>query len=201
MKKNHFVFSVFLCAIMFTLASCGEDKAIKAIKAATLADFPKMTVGEAFDGVYHQSEWSVSRDGGKASVWCKGTVLYADEPTRLYIGFSLDEDTGAFEVSDMLLDNAPLTAAMQIKTLCDIFGEDAVEMLVTRIEDDIKQATALIKKAKKAKGGEQDALLAEYESLSDDIQGISRLLNDDDLKPSQMARLKEAMWDLSLAQM
>lgn len=186
---------------MFTLAPCGEDKAIKAIKSATLADFPKMTVGEAFDGVYQQSEWSVSRDGGKASVWCKGTVLYADEPTRLYIGFSLDENTGAFEVSDMLLDNAPLTAAMQVKTLCDIFGEDAVEMLVTRIEDDIKQATALIKKAKKAKGGEQDALLAEYESLSDDIQDISRLLNDDDLKPSQMARLKEAMWDLTLAQM
>lgn len=201
MKKNFFVFSMFLYMLMVVLTSCGEDKAVKAIKSATLTEFPKVTVGEAFDGVYQQSEWSVSRDSGKASVWCKGTVLYADEPTRLYIGFSLDEETGEFEISDMLLDNTPLNAAMQVKTLCDIYGEDAIEMLVTRIEDDIKQATALIKKLKRAKGDEQDTLLAEYNSLSDDIQDISHILDDDDLTTSQKTRLESALWDLALTQM
>ena len=201
MKKNSFVLGVFLSALMVTLASCGEGRAVKTIKSATLADFPVATIGEAFDGVYSQSEWSASRDNGKANVWCRGTVLYADEPTSLHIGFLLDEETGEFEISDMLLDDITLTPAMQIKILCDIYGEDAVETLVTRIENDVKQATEIIKKIKKAKTDEKDSLLSEFETVGADMQDTAKILDKLDMNSSQRSRLQVAMWDLALLQL
>ena len=69
---------------MVVLTSCGENKAVKMIKSATLAEFPTAVIGEAFDSVYQQPEWSAIRNNGKTSVWCKGTVLYADEPSRSF---------------------------------------------------------------------------------------------------------------------
>lgn len=200
MKKT-FVLSVFLYTLMVVLTSCGENKAVKMIKSAMLAEFPTAVIGEAFDSVYQQPEWSAIRNNGKTSVWCKGTVLYADEPSRLYIGFLLDEETGEFEISEMLLDNASLTPAMQIKILCDIYGEDAVEKLVTRIEDDIKLAIEVIKKMKKAKAEEKDELLSEYEPIAADIQDIAQILDENDLNSSQMSRLQTALWDFSLSQL
>lgn len=201
MKKNSFCLSVFLYTLMVVLTSCGENKAVKMIKSATLANFPTAIIGDAFDSVYQQSEWSALRDNGTTSVWCKGTVLYDDEPTRLDIGFLLNEETGEFEISEMLLDNASITPAMQIKILCDIYGEDAVETLVTRIEDDIKLAIEVIKKMKKAKAEEKDELLSEYEPIAADIQDIAQILDENDLNSSQMSRLQTALWDFSLSQL
>lgn len=58
MKKNLFVLSMFLYTLMVVLTSCGENKAVKMIKSATLAEFPTAIIGDAFDSVYQQSEWS-----------------------------------------------------------------------------------------------------------------------------------------------
>lgn len=125
-------------------------------------------------------------------VWCKGTVLYDDKPTRLDIGFLLNEETGEFEISEMLLDDTSLTPAMQIKILCDIYGEDAVETLVTRIEDDVKQATEIIKKMKNAEADEKESLLSDFEPIAADIQDITQILDENDLNSSQRSRLESA---------
>ena len=101
----------------------------------------------------------------------------------------------------MILDHASITPAMQIKILCDIYGEDAVETLVTRIEDDIKQATEIIKKMKKAKAEEKDELLSEYKPIAADIQDIAQIFDENDLNSSQMSRLQTALWDFSLSQL
>ena len=201
MKKNPFVLSVFLYTLMVILTSCGENKAVKMIKSATLAEFPTAIIGDAFDSVYQQSEWSALRDNGTTSVWCKGTVLYDDESTRLDIGFLLNEETGEFEISEMLLDDTSLTPAMQIKILCDIYGEDAVETLVTRIEDDVKQATEIIKKMKNAEADEKESLLSDFEPIAADIQDITQILDENDLNSSQRSRLQSAMWNLALLQL
>ena len=201
MKKNLFVLSMFLYTLMVVLTSCSENKAVKMIKSATLAEFPTAIIGDAFDSVYQQSEWSALRDNGTTSVWCKGTVLYDDESTRLDIGFLLNEETGEFEISEMLLDDTSLTPAMQIKILCDIYGEDAVETLVTRIEDDVKQATEIIKKMKNAEADEKESLLSDFEPIAADIQDITQILDENDLNSSQRSRLQSAMWNLSLLQL
>ncbi len=201
MKKNSFCLSVFLYTLMVILTSCGENKAVKMIKSSTLAEFPTAIIGVAFDSVYQQSEWSALRDNGTTSVWCKGTVLYDDESTRLDIGFLLNEETGEFEISEMLLDDTSLTPAMQIKILCDIYGEDAVETLVTRIEDDVKQATEIIKKMKNAEADEKESLLSDFEPIAADIQDITQILDENDLNSSQRSRLQSAMWNLALLQL
>lgn len=203
MKKN--ILAVLTCTLTVLLASCGEDKAITAIKNARLSDFPQKTVGEAVAGfLADDTEWGVSRDpsGGSTAVFCKGSYLDDGVPSRLSLSFSLDEKTGSFELTDMAESGVSLPAGRSLATLCDIYGLSEGEkntLLFDAFEEEAKKLIDLGKELKRTR--DTDEQLRLYDELVRQqavVQDYNGAVDGNSLSAEQTKRAAEILWDLSL---
>ena len=106
----------------------GSDEYVDMVQEGSLYYFPDETVEEAFDNFFADPEWEsfVSEDGDRI-VEFNGTCEYYGEDENLCMQFTVDEETGEFEIT-------------YVDIAGESFGYDDLEYILDTIFADTQKA-------------------------------------------------------------
>ena len=100
---------LLVIVVVFTLSSGGTgDKYVQLVRDGTLAAYPQMTVGEAFNGFLSNPKWeSIRSDDESRFVNVTGGIIYDDEEAEIVVQFIVDEENESFQYYACEINNIP----------------------------------------------------------------------------------------------
>lgn len=100
---------LLVIVVVFTLSSGGTgDKYVQLVRDGTLAAYPQMTVGEAFDDFLSNPKWeSIRSDDEARFVNVTGGIIYDDEDAEIVVQFIVDEENESFQYYACEINNIP----------------------------------------------------------------------------------------------
>ena len=120
-KTLKIVFTVILIVVAIAvIVGLNSDMNLAGVKSGTLADYPNVTVGEAFDDFFGSPQWGVDKEGDQHYVTFTGKCEYFGEIGNVDVLFWVDETS--FGISSMSMEGVPLTNFEQIAILNAVYG-------------------------------------------------------------------------------
>ena len=100
---------LLVIVVVFTLSSGGTgDKYVQLVRDGTLAAYPQMTVGEAFNGFLSNPKWeSIRSDDEVRFVNVSGGIIYDEEEAEIVVQFIVDEENESFQYYACEINNIP----------------------------------------------------------------------------------------------
>lgn len=118
---------LLVIVVVFTLSSGGTgDKYVQLVRDGTLAAYPQMTVGEAFNGFLSNPKWeSVRSDDEVRFVNVSGGIIYDDEDAEIVVQFIVDGENKSFQYYACEINNIPQNNLVVWGLFETIYGDAA----------------------------------------------------------------------------
>lgn len=102
---------------LFSLNSCSDSSAVKAVKNGYLSNYPNKTIGSAIDNFFGNPSWKsgIGSDGetkGETLVNVKGNIMYQDKKIQAELQFIVNNDTGSFSINALEFNGIPQNKIM-----------------------------------------------------------------------------------------
>lgn len=124
-RKKGKVIKIILIALVVivaiaVIAGLRSDVNVAGVKTGTLAGYPDMTVGEAFESFFDSPKWGVDKKGDQQYVTFKGNCTYDGALAEVKVIFWVNDTS--FGISSMTMEGATLNAFEQVIILDAVYG-------------------------------------------------------------------------------
>lgn len=114
------LFAVVVIVVIAVIAGLRSDVNVAGVKTGTLAGYPDMTVGEAFESFFDSPKWGVDKQGDQQYVTFKGNCTYDGAIVEVKVIFWVNDTS--FGISSMTMEGATLNAFEQVIILDAVYG-------------------------------------------------------------------------------
>ena len=120
---------VLVLSLCFMLAGCSvtyneNNEYIQFVKKDTFNEYPNITCGEAFDAFFDNPKWGYfNSDTGEDVVEFTGKCLYDDVEVEVLMQFTIDEESGSFDVNYLSINDISQNYFMLSAMLSAIFEQ------------------------------------------------------------------------------
>ena len=122
--KKFFISLCLIASVFFT--SCFKDEAISIVKNGYFNGYTEITVGEAVNGFFANPKWTsgIPVDEELSNfmlVNVEGNILYNEKTVDAFIQFTVDVNTGAFELYAFEMNGIPQNNIMKTSLVDSMF--------------------------------------------------------------------------------
>lgn len=104
--------------------STGDPEIISMVKNGHLSEYPRKTIGEAFNNFFGSPRWgAIVAEDGNDYVNVTGKIMFQEKKVNAAVQFKVDKDAGTFEINAFEINEVSQMNIMLIGLLENIYEE------------------------------------------------------------------------------